>query len=93
MALTPPQKKWAVGGTIAAGALAVGWFIHRRSAQAATLSGGPPFLSAGPSSPGLAHGRHEHRKKLRRPEDFPRENERGEYGRKHHHHHRGYKHD
>ena len=92
MALTSGQK-WAVGGTIAAGALAAGWLIHRRSAQAATLPGGPPtFLPAGPARPSTSHVRHERRKKFRRPEDFSRENERGEYGRKHHHHHRGHQH-
>lgn len=91
MALTSGQK-WAVGGTIAAGALAVGWLIHRRSAQAAALPGGSPFLSVGPSSSSMVHARHDHRKKLRRPENFSRENERGEYGHKHHHHHRGHQH-
>lgn len=91
MALTPIQKKWAVGGALAAGALAVGWFIHRRSVQAVVLPGGHPiFLPAGPSG-FTTHGRHEHRKKFRHSEKFS-ENERGEYGRKKHHRHRGHKH-
>lgn len=87
MALTPTQKKWAVGGTIAAVALAVGYgLFHSRPAHAGLLLPGHP-----------GHGGHEHRKKLRRPEDrgeYARDNERGEYGRKKkHHHHRGHKHE
>jgi hypothetical protein len=89
VALTPTQKKWAAGGTIAAVALAVGYgLFHSRRAHA-------DFLPLGhPGHPD--HGRHEHRKKLRRPEDHgarAQDNERGEYGRKKkHHHHRGHKH-
>lgn len=91
MPLTSSQKAWVGGGALAAGVLAVGWFIYgRRSPQGAGL---PVDFSDRPGP--LSHERHEHRKKFRRPDDeFSRENERGEYGgRKHHHHHRRHKHD
>ena len=90
MALTSGQK-WAVGGTIAAGALAVGWFIHRRSAQAVTFPEGPSTLLPGSSNFHTVHARHERRKKFLQPGDrneFLRENERGEYGRRHHRRHK-----
>jgi hypothetical protein len=89
VALTPAQKKWAVGGTIAAAALAVGYgLFHSRQAHAGLLPAGHPGHPD--------HGRHAHRHKLSRSEgrgERSQENERGEYGRKKkHHHHRGHKH-
>lgn len=87
MALTFTQKKWAIGATIAAAALAAGYgLFHSRPAHAGFL---PMGRTGHPD-----HGRHELRKKLRRPENREggsRENERGEYGRKKHH--RRHKHD
>ena len=79
MALTETQKKWAVGGSIGAGALFIGYLLFRsRPAHAGSfLPGGQP------------HEEHAHRrKKRRRPEGQDgeaRENERGEYGKKKHH--------
>lgn len=89
VALTLTQKKWAVGGTIAAAALAVGYgLFHSRPAHAGLLPVGHP------GHPG--HGRHEHRQKFSHPEDRgerSQENARGEYGRKKkHHRHREHKH-
>ena len=89
MALTPAQKQWAVGGAIAAVALAVGYgLFHGRPVRADLLPSGHP---GHPGHPG-----HEHRKKFRRFEDHgarEQKNERGEYGRKKkHHHRRGHKH-
>lgn len=87
MALTPGQKKWAVGGSIAAAALFIGYeLFHGRRAHAGLLPAG------------LFHGEHEHehRKKHHHPEEGDegaRENERGTYGRKKHHHHRKHEHD
>lgn len=93
MALTSAQKKWAVGGSIAAAALFVGYeLFHSRLAHAGLLPAG------------RSHGGHDRHSKHHRPEgrdeharengQEERENERGEYGRKKkHHHHGGHKHD
>ena len=85
MPLTLTQKKWAVGGTIAAVALAVGYgLFHSRSAYARPFSGDLP---AGHFQGEL--GGRLHRKKFRHREAHGGrswENERGEYGRKKHHH-------
>jgi hypothetical protein len=94
VALTPIQKKWAVGGTIAVAAFAVSYGIfHSRPAHAGLLPGEHPGHVGHPGH--SDHGRHEHRHKLSRSEDrggHSQENERGEYGRKKHHHHREHKH-
>lgn len=89
MALTPAQKKWAVGSSIAAAALAIGYgLFHQRLAHAGLLPAG------------LSHEDHHHHRGHYRAESHDkshdedaRENERGEYGHKKHRHHRGHKHD
>jgi len=83
--VTPAQKKWAIGGSIAAAALAVGYgLFHSRPAHAGFF----------PLPPLHGHGtRKRHRSRPEERDGFMRENGRGEYGRKKkHHHHRGHKH-
>lgn len=90
MALTETQKKWAVGGTIAAVALGIGYgLFHSGPVQAAVLPPGyaGPLPSGGQGRRPHARGGHGHHKKSHRDaahEGYFQENGRGEYGRKKH---------
>lgn len=88
MNVTPAQKKWAVGGMIAAVSLAVGYMLfHSRPAYAGFLPAGQEHPGAGRVRP-KSHRKHPH---AGDHGEHTRENGRGEYGRKHHH--RGRKHE
>lgn len=82
MALTEAQKEWAVGGSIGAGALLVGYLLFR----------GRPTQGGSSLPDGRSHEEHGRRKKKHRhaedQDDQERENDRGEYGGKKRHHHR-----
>lgn len=94
MTLTPPQKRWAIGGGIGAVALAIGYALfHSR-----------PALGAPPPHQLHAPEHHKHKRKKHpharhdggndHGESDRRENGRGEYGDGHkHRHHKGRKHD
>lgn len=84
MALSAGQKKWAIGGSIGAIALLVGYeLFHSRPAFAF------PVLPA--AHPHEKHGHHKHKKRGHAEHDRE-SNARGEYGGKKKHHHRGHKH-
>lgn len=91
--MTPGQKKWAVGGAIAAAALAIGYGVLRRQA---VLAASLPQASLNLLPAGHFQGGHVPRSRRldrdRRGREGERENGRGEYGHKKKHHHRGHKH-
>jgi len=77
MSLTRSQKRWAIGGSIGAAALFLGYelFRHRE---------GPPRSDHFPMQFHGKHKRHKHHK------HHQGDNARGEYGTRHHH--KGHKH-
>ena len=75
MALTRTQKRWAIGGSIGAGVLFLGYELFRYKEDQARSSYGTRRFHQG-------HVR-------RRHDDVHTENKRGEYGRLKHHHHKG----
>ena len=97
MALTEDQKKYLVLGTVGgAFALFVGSLIFGDSkATAAPMLGRPGTGPAAPGAPGH-HGK-QHTKRRHNDEgdggrDRGDDNDRGEYGRKKKHHHKGHRH-
>lgn len=101
MALTEDQKKYLVLGTVGgAFALFVGSLMFGGKATAAPMIGPP---GTGPAAPGRHRGQRTKRRDddgggsrgyaHDREHDGDQENDRGEYGRKKKHHHRGHRHD
>lgn len=89
MALTEVQRKWAVGGTIAAVALAVGYGLFHSGPVQASVLPEPGVQYSSTRARGLR--RHQRSQRHESREEHHRQmNGRGEYGRKHRHHRRGH---